>query len=353
MILARVIEEERMAAVFGVRPMRTFEEAAARFVLEHQHKRSLKDDIGRLKGLLPFIGHLPLDRVHMGTLSTWIASRQREVRSSGTINHGLQVVRRILNLAARRWRDENGLTWLTEPAEIVFLPNRQKRRPHPLSWAEQDRLFAELPMHLRAMALFAVNTGCRDSEICNLRWEWEVPVPALGTSVFVIPVWHVKNGEERLVVLNRIANRVIAGQRGGHATHVFHYNGQPVTRMLNSAWLRARRVSGLPGVRVHDLKHTFGRRLRAAGVSFEDRQDLLGHKSQRVTTHYSQADLSRLIAAANTVCGCEDERPDLVILRRELHKTHPDTRNPVTQEGCKVLESLVAEEGLEPPTRGL
>ena len=28
-------------------------------------------------------------------------------------------------------------------------------------------------------------------------------------------------------------------------------------------------------VRVHDLKHTFGRRLRAAGVSFEDRQDLL------------------------------------------------------------------------------
>ena len=32
-------------------------------------------------------------------------------------------------------------------------------------------------------------------------------------------------------------------------------------------------------VRVHDLKHTFGRRLRAAGVSFEDRQDLLGHRS--------------------------------------------------------------------------
>ena len=36
---------------------------------------------------------------------------------------------------------------------------------------------------------------------------------------------------------------------------------------------------GLPQVRVHDLKHTFGRHLRAAGVSFEDRQDLLGHRS--------------------------------------------------------------------------
>ena len=41
-------------------------------------------------------------------------------------------------------------------------------------------------------------------------------------------------------------------------------------------------------VRVHDLKHTFGHRLRAAGVSFEDRQDLLGIKasaSLRITQH--------------------------------------------------------------------
>ena len=37
-------------------------------------------------------------------------------------------------------------------------------------------------------------------------------------------------------------------------------------------------------------RHTFGRRFRAAGVSFEDRQDLLGHKSGRITTHYSAAE---------------------------------------------------------------
>jgi hypothetical protein len=39
----------------------------------------------------------------------------------------------------------------------------------------------------------------------------------------------------------------------------------------------------LPQVRVHDLKHTFGRRLRAAGVSFDDRQGLIGHRSARIT----------------------------------------------------------------------
>jgi len=62
---------------------------------------------------------------------------------------------------------------------------------------------------------------------------------------------------------------------------------------------------GFRCVRVHDLKHTFGRRLRAAGVSFEDRQDLLGHKSGRITTHYSRAELSNLIAAAKKVCGAD------------------------------------------------
>jgi len=69
-------------------------------------------------------------------------------------------------------------------------------------------------------------------------------------------------------------------------------------------------------VRVHDLKHIFGRRLRAAGVSFEDRQDLLGHRSGRITTHYSAAELSRLIEAANRVCERSGKKPELVVLRR-------------------------------------
>ncbi len=56
----------------------------------------------------------------------------------------------------------------------------------------------------------------------------------------------------------------------------------------------------------------------AAGVSFEDRQDLLGHKSVRVTTHYSAAELGNLIEAANRVCGENSRKsPALVVLRRK------------------------------------
>ena len=95
---------------------------------------------------------------------------------------------------------------------------------------------------------------------------------------------------------------VIDEIRGQSQEYVFTYSGKPLTRMLSSAWIRARKRVGLH-VRVHDLKHTFGRRLRAAGVSFEDRQDLLGHKSGRITTHYSAAEIGNLIAAANKVCS--------------------------------------------------
>ena len=328
--LARVIDRHRQAQIYGVRPQRTFEEAAAKFVMDHQHKRSLVDDIGRLKGLMPWIGSVPIDKLHMGVLQPWIADRKAHGRSTGTINHGLQIIRHVLNLAAGEWMDEHGMTWLHAAPKIKLLPAGSSRRPFPLSWEEQDRLFAELPVHLVDMATFAVNTGCRDREICNLRWDWEIEVPQLGTSVFIVPGGRVKNGEDRLIVLNSTARAVIASRRGKHPTHVFDYEGRPLDRMLTAAWKRARMRAGMPQMRVHDLKHTLGRRLRAAGVGFEDRQDLLGHKSARMTTHYSAAELTRLIEAAETVCARDAGRPELVVLRGpaawDSRKTHADQR---------------------------
>jgi integrase len=172
------------------------------------------------------------------------------------------------------------------------------------------------------MALFKVNTGCREQEVCNLRWEYEREVPELNTSVFVIPKELVKNGHERLVVLNRVARSVIDSQRGLHPEFVFVHSRskkaapKPVASMNNTGWRSAREraadkwaelhgkeaAQGFRRVRVHDLKHTFGARLRAVDVSFEDRQDLLGHKSHRITTHYSSPDVGKLIAAAEKAC---------------------------------------------------
>ena len=76
-------------------------------------------------------------------------------------------------------------------------------------------------------------------------------------------------------------------------------------------------------------------------MSFEDRQDLLGHKSARITTHYSAAEISSLIEAADQVC---------------------QTASPakVPQSFCCArlgarnrLKRMVEREGIEPSTPAL
>jgi hypothetical protein len=66
-----------------------------------------------------------------------------------------------------------------------------------------------------------------------LRWSWEVKVPELGSSVFVIPREYVKNTIDRYVVLNRIARAAIDSCRGDHPEVVFTYRGNPVTKIYN------------------------------------------------------------------------------------------------------------------------
>ena len=66
---------------------------------------------------------------------------------------------------------------------------------------------------------------------------------------------------------------------------------------------------------VHDLKHTYGHRLRVAGVGFEDRKVLLGHKSEHVTTHYSAPEIGALIEASEKVCALRSTQVSLAIVR--------------------------------------
>lgn len=310
--LAHRLEAIRQAMVYGIRPTRTFQQAAIKYLNDNQHKKSLERYLAAFNRLIPHIGHMRLDRIHNDTLADYRQARRADGVTAGTIRKELSCLRRVLNLAARVWRHDNGMSWLDAPP-LIEMERGPARKPYPLSWDEQDRLFRELPAHLQRIALFKVNTGCRKQEVLQLRWNWEVQVPELGTSVFILPSndqFQTKNSQERVVVLNSIARRIVDEQRGKHREFVFTYRGKPTKSILNSGWKLARARAGLAHVRVHDLRHPYGHRLRAAGVGFEDRQDLLGHKSERMTTHYSAPDLSRLIAAAESVCK---RRPNTVL----------------------------------------
>ena len=205
-------------------------------------------------------------------MQPYIAKRRSDGVKSRAINQELKIVRQIVNFVADELIDEYGLTWLETAPKIKLLPEPDLRPPRPLSWEEQARFFLALPDHLATMALFIVNTGLRDAGICGLRWEWEVKLQGLEGTAFILPANRFKSRQEGLVLLNRVAQSIVDSQRGRHPEYVFIFRGKPNVRMLNTGWKRAREATGID-VRVHDLRHTFGMRLRAAGVSFEDRQD--------------------------------------------------------------------------------
>ena len=328
-ILIRRLAELEQQATRKEFAIFTFQEAGLRYLEEIAEKPSAGNIAMHLDQLFPFIGTLPIAHVHDGTIRPFIAHELGRGMAPKSINNVLGIVSTVLNRSARVWRDDEGRPWLSQaPAMITRLSLKGKQaRAYPLSWAEQHRLIQLLPRHLADAVLFAVNTGCREQEVCQLRWDWEVAIPELETSVFILPETVTKTSTERVVVLNAIALRVIESRRGKHGEFVFTYRGHPVGKLRNSAWKRGWRKAGLPveaGVLkgVHNLRHTFGRRLRSAGVPLETRKTLLGHANGDITTHYSAAELNELKKAVEKIV---DQRvaqtPTLTLLRT--------TRGPV------------------------
>jgi integrase len=300
-------ELERIDVAFapGARLRPLFRDCAERYLRQSRDMRSLEAICVHVGLLMRYVGDLEPHQVHDATLAPFISERIASGVSATTINRTLEVARTILHRSARSYRDEDGRPWLDALPPLITMLPECPRLPYPISWEEQDRLFPLLPVHQARMALFAVNTGLRDANVCGLRWSWEVPVPELGRSVFVVPAEEFKAKRSHVVILNDVAWSIVQAQRGRHPDWVFPYRAGRVARMNNTAWRRARREAGLREVRVHDLRHTFACRLRACGVSAEDRAALLGHANQSMAGHYASADVGRLLRAANLVLSRE------------------------------------------------
>ena len=295
-----------------------FAAAAQKYLIESERKklRSLETVAYHVSLLLPYVGSMALVDVCNDSLQPFIDERldEDEVKPS-TVNRTLEVARTIMNRAARLWRT-NGKPWLATAPLIEMLDEKATRRqPYPITWQQQASVLPRLPVHLQRMVLFALSTGARDANVCRLRWDWERQLPELGRSVFVIPPAEFKTNRTHVLILNDAAWSVVQECRGMHPDFVFTYRRErvknlhlapamdykPIATMNNTAFQNARSAAGLERMRVHDLRHTFGQRLRDAGVPEEDRALLLGHAIDGMPQHYATATIARLVEMANKV----------------------------------------------------
>jgi len=308
--------------LFGERPSMTFSEAVARYLEEKfaMNLPSVVTDAYMLKALLPYIGHMQISLICDASFESFRKDRFAQGRSPKTVRASLSAAGTVLRLAEKMWRSVPMNLAYLDRAPMINLPKLagNQRLGRPIMWYDQDRLIDELPPHLRAMTLFAINTGARDNVIVNLRWSWLCEVSRLNTYYFKVPKEFVKGRVfDRPLILNSVAKNIVSKQTGLHADYVFVYRREPtknflvtkyagVTTMNNTAWQKARTRAGLGDLHVHDLRTTFATRLRAAGVPQPQIAELLWHGKSSVTELYISEHIRALERLVELIVARDD-----------------------------------------------
>ena len=131
------LEQLRQQRVYGVRRTRIWREAATRYLVEFADQPSAWLTATYLEQLDPYIGDLPLTHIDDDSLEPYVQHRRKAGISHRTINIALERVIRILNVCARKWRDEERRPWLDTVPMITKLDEKKaKRLPYPMSWEE-------------------------------------------------------------------------------------------------------------------------------------------------------------------------------------------------------------------------
>ena len=244
--------------------------------------------------MLPAFGTLPLGRIDRAGVTRWFDEYSRT--APGGANHALDLLRRILNQAVAcghlQTNPARGMKRNPRPKLTRFLSREEIRRLHR---ALDDFVHAR-PSRTRQADIIRLLllTGCRKSEIVNLRWQ-DVDGETLNLT-------DTKTGPRR-VFLNAPARAILERQPRSGSAWVFPSPfdpGRPLSLDL-PLWYAARKRAGIEDVRLHDLRHTFASHAVLQGVPLPAVSRLLGHKHPSMTLRYAHVGDTETEAAAERI----------------------------------------------------
>ena len=163
---------------------------------------------------------------------------------------------------------------------------------------------AQWPEAVASIRLLAL-TGCRRSEVLNLRWR------DIGADA--ISLRDSKTGP-RAVPLGEAARVLIATLHGARDAEAFlfsHYAEARGQSSLIACWRSVCADAKLGSLRLHDLRHTAASQAVMSGEGLPLVGRLLGHRRHRAAAGYAHLADGHLVEAAERVGGLVAEAMNL------------------------------------------
>lgn len=267
--------------------------------------------------LRPFFGGMKPERITAQDIRRFQSEKLKAKKplSPASVNRALAILRRAYTLAEiappriEKLREDNVRKGFVEDFDF---------------W----RLYAELAAHLRPLALFCYETGCRKSEALGLRWA---QIENTGDRAFVrLSAAETKNRQGRIIPLSKLMGDLLLDIRNGqvegmnpHPEFVFSYRGDKL-KNFRTGWEKATTRAGMPGLLFHDLRRSAVRNMVRSGVPEAVCMAVSGHKTRSIFDRYNIVDEADLINAVKSV---ETKREDLLKAIASDGRTPKEIRN--------------------------
>jgi site-specific recombinase XerD len=211
------------------------------------------------------------------------------------------------------------------PCDAIAEPREQQKVPEYLSEDEYDALISTIEQDyqqkveagqirpdqviwLRDVFLFAVRTGMRRGEVCNVRWR-DVDFEHEFVRVRSDEEFRTKSGHERVIPLATDALemlRRLRDERDDAKGFVFSgYGGKRLNgNYLSKQFRQYRELAGLDEkFSFHSLRHTFASHLVNKGTDLYVVKKLMGHSEIKMTQRYAHLKPDTMQAAIRHAFG--------------------------------------------------